>query len=212
MKTFLGILLVMSSLTSLAQFPEPTDFEFSYVYIMIDEAGYCAGEWVSGPTYCSHFTWTVPDTNSTNSTLDYFKLYFYSYLTEDTTILTTTTNTYFDMEIGIMGEIWVTAVYLNPEGESEPSNIVINNDLPISVEENLSQKGFDIIYDIKNQEIIIINGKDISGVSIFNSQGKLIKSENSIRDRISINNLQKGLYIIEILSENQVVKRLKIIK
>jgi len=212
MKTFLGILLVMSSLTSLAQFPEPTDFEFSYEYIMIDEAGYCAGEWVSGPTYCSHFTWTVPDTNLTNSTLDYYKLYFYSYLTEDTTILTTTTNTYFDMEIGIMGEIWVTAVYLNPEGESEPSNIVINNDLPISVEENLSQKGFDIIYDIKNQEIIIINGKDISGVSIFNSQGKLLKSKNTIRDRISINNLQKGLYIIEILSENQVVKRLKIIK
>ncbi len=212
MKTFLGILLVMSSLTSLAQFPEPTDFEFSYEYITIDEAGYCAGEWVSGPTYCSHFTWTVPDTNSTNSTLDYFKLYFYSYLTEDTTILTTTTNTYFDMEIGIMGEIWVTAVYLNPEGESEPSNIVINNDLPISVEENPSQNGFDIIYDIKNQEIIIINGKDISGVSIFNSQGKLLKSKNTIRDRISINNLQKGLYIIEILSENQVVKRLKIIK
>jgi len=212
MKTILGFFLVLSSLTSLAQFPEPTDFEFSYEYIMIDEAGYCAGEWVSGPTYCSHFTWTVPDTNSTSSTLDFYKLYFYSYLTEDTTILTTTSNTYFDMGIGIMGEVWVTAVYLNPEGESEPSNIIINKDLPISVEENSSHNGLDILYDIKNQEIIIINGKDISGVSIFNGQGKLIKSEKNLSNRISINNFQKGLYIIELLSENKVVKRQKIIK
>ena len=212
MKTLLGILLVMSSLTSLAQFPEPASFDFGYEYIMIEEAGFCAGQWVSGPTYCSHFTWTVPDTNSTNSTLDYYKLYYYSYGTEDTTILTTTTNTDFDMEIGIMGEIWVTAVYFNPVGESEPSNIIINSDLPISVEENPAQNGLDILYDIKNQEIIIINGNDISGVNIFNGQGKLIKSENTFSDRISISNLQKGLYIVEILSGNQVIKRRKIIK
>jgi len=38
MKTILGILLLMSSFTTFAQFPEPTNFEFGYEYIMIDES------------------------------------------------------------------------------------------------------------------------------------------------------------------------------
>ena len=212
MKTFIGILLVISSISTFGQFPEPTNFDFSYEYIMIYESGYCAGQWVYGPTYCSHFTWTAPDTNSTNSTLEYYNLYYYSYGTQDTTILTTTTDSYFDMEIGIMGEIWVTAVYSYPDGESEPSNIIINEDLPISVEENHLKNELNILYDIKSQKITIVNGKDISKINIYNSQGKLVKSEKRANERININHLQKGLYIIEILLENQEAKRLKIIK
>jgi len=212
MKTLIGILLVISSISAFGQFPEPTNFDFSYEYIMIDQGGYCAGQWVYGPTYCSHFTWITPDTSSTNSTLEYYNLYYYSYGTQDTTILTTTTDTYFDMEIGIMGEIWVTAMYSEPDGESEPSNIIINEDLPISIEENHLQNELNIIYDINNQNIIIVNGKNISKVKIFNGQGKLIESEKRIKHRINIDHLQKGLYIIEILLENQEVKRLKIIK
>jgi hypothetical protein len=212
MKAILGILLLITSLTSLAQFPEPTNLDFSYEYIMIDQSGYCAGQWLYGPTYCSHFTWTVPDTISTNSSLDYYKLYYYSYYTQDTSILKTTTNTYFDMQIGIMGEIWVTAVYLNPDGESELSNIILNEDLPISVKENPLQNELNILFDAKNQEIVIINGKDIFEINIFNVQGELLESEKKIKERISINKFQKGLYIIEILLENQEIKRQKIIK
>ncbi len=212
MKTISGIILVLYSLTSFGQFPEPTNFDFSYEYIMIDQSGYCAGQWVYGPTYCSHFTWTIPDTNSTNSSLDYYNLYYYSYGTQDTTILATTTDTYFEMQIGIIGEIWVTAMYSNPIGESEPSNIIINEDLPISVEEINLKNELNILYDIENQKIIIVNGKDISKINIFNSQGKLIKSEKGITERINIDHLQKGLYIIEVLSKNQEVEKLKIIK
>ena len=212
MKTILGILLVMSSMTAFSQFPGPTNFDFSYEYIMIDESGYCAGQWVAGPTYCSHFTWTTPDTNFTNSTLEYYNLYYYSYNTLDTTILTNTTDTYFNMQIGIMGEIWVTAVYSNPDGESEPSNIIINEDLPISVEENQLENELNILYDNINQKIKIVNGKDISRINIFNNQGKLIETEKRINESINIDHLRKGLYIIEIIKDNQEAIRQKIIK
>ncbi len=212
MKTFITILLVISSISTFGQFPEPTNFDFSYEYFMIDESGYCAGQWVYGPTYCSHFTWTTPDTNSTNSTLEYYNLYYYSYGTQDTTILTSTTNTFFDMEIGIMGEIWVTAVYSNPYGESEPSNIIINEDLPISVNENLAPTDLTVFYDNKLQEIVIKSGEIISKINLFDNQGKLIKSQKPKNDRINIENLQNGLYLIEIHLDNQRVIRQKIIK
>jgi hypothetical protein len=212
MKTILGIFLLLSSLTTFAQFPVPTNFDFNYDYIMIDQSGYCAGQWVDGPTYCSHFSWAVPDTNSTNSILEFYNLYYYAYGSEDTTILTSVIDTYFDMEIGIMGEIWVTAVYSNPEGESEPSNKIINEDLPISIDENILQKDLNVFYDSKQQEIIIENGKGITKINLFDSQGKLIQSQKSINERINIGNLQKGLYVIEIFLENQDVKRQKIVK
>lgn len=211
MKTFLGILLSISSISCFGQFPEPTNFEFNYEYIMIDDAGYCAGQYVYGPTYCSHFTWNAPDTLTTNAKLEYYNLYFYNYYSQDTTILATTTDLYLDMEIGIIGEVWVTAVYSNPDGESDSSNVVINESLPISVQTQ-ELKELNMIYDNQSQQITILNAKDISTLNIYNSQGKLIKSGKPIDERISISQFQKGLYIIELVQENQQVKRLKIIK
>lgn len=211
MKTFLGILLSISSISCFGQFPEPTNFEFIYEYIMIDDAGYCAGQYVYGPTYCSHFTWNAPDTSSTNAELEYYNLYFYNYYSQDTTILATTTDLYLDMEIGIIGEVWVTAVYSNPDGESDSSNVIINESLPISVQTQ-ELKELNILYDSQSQQITILNANDISTINIYNSQGKLIKSQKIVDERISISQFQKGLYIIELVQENQQVKRLKIIK
>lgn len=212
MKKLIGILLVISSISAFGQFPEPINFDFSYEYIMIDQSGYCAGQWVYGPTYCSHFTWTTPDTNSTGSTFEYYNLYYYSYAPQDTIILTTTTDLYFDMQIGIMGEIWVTAVYSNPDGESVPSNIIINEDLPISINENHLQNELNIFYDKRTQEIKIINGERISQMNIYNSQGELTNSNNSNMNKINIGSFPTGFYIIEIINNDQNVIRQKIIK
>jgi len=211
MKKLIGFLSVITSIAAFGQFPEPTNFEFSYDYIMIDESDYCAGQWVYGPTYCSHFSWTSPDTNSTSSTLEYYNLY-YSHDPQSTMILTTTTDLYFDMEIGILGEIWVTAVYSNPHGESAPSNIIKNEDLPISVNEIPSQDKLNIYYDNTTQEIKIINGESISQINIFNCRGELISSNKTNMNRINIKNLTTGLYIIEITNNDQNVIRQKIIK
>ena len=65
---------------------------------------------------------------------------------------------------------------------------------------------------MKNQEIIIKDSEDISMINIINSQGKLINSEKIIRNKINIEYLQTGLYIIETIKKNQEVIRHKIIK
>lgn len=210
MKTLIVIFLVISSLSVFAQLPEPKDFDFSYDYIMIDEAGYCAGQWVYGPTYCSHFTWSSPDTNTTNSTLEYYNLYYYSYDTYDTIILTTTTNLYVDIQIGIIGEIWVTGVYSDPDGESGPSNTVINEDLPISVNEIL-QDDLRILYDNINKELLIDKVESVSKLNIYNCQGEMIYSEKPTSNKINIESYSTGLYIIEIINNDQEVIRRKII-
>ncbi len=213
MKTIIGLLLVISSVSAFGQFPEPTNFDFSYEYIMIDESGYCAGQWVYGPTYCSHFTWSIPDTNSTSSTFEFYNVYYYSYyVTPDTNILATTTDLYFDMEIGIVGEIWVTAVYSNPDGESVPSNIIINKELPISVNEIHLQNELNIFYDYNTQEIKIINGESISQINIYDCQGELTALNKSNMNKISMESLPHGLYIIEVINKDQDVIRRKIIK
>lgn len=214
MKNNLTILLLMLSITTLAQFPAPTNFEFSYEYIMIDQSGYCAGQWVYGPTYCSHFNWTAPDTTTTQATLDYYNLYYNAYLYNDTILylFASTTDTFYDVEAGFIGEMWVTAVYSNPNGESDSSNMVINYDLPISVEENGLTEEFMILYDRKSQLISIKNGDRISKIRIIDIQGKLLKSLNFSNNKISLENLPTGLYIIEIFTDNSEVIRQKILK
>jgi hypothetical protein len=211
MKTRITVLLTILSLTTFAQFPEPTNLEFSFDYIMIDQSGYCAGQWVYGPTYCSHFNWTVPDTTSTTATLEYYNIYYYSYGTQDTTILASLTETFFDIELGIMGEVWVTAMYSNPEGESEPSNIIINEDLPISVPENNQNVKNLIRYDANSDFLLITNESNILKINIYNNQGKLVKSTKPINHKVRVNDLAKGLYIVEIM-DNYELKRHKIIK
>lgn len=213
MKTLIGVLLLFSSFSVFGQFPEPKNLEFGYTYIPIDDAGYCAGQWVYGPTYCSLFSWSPPDTSSANATFEHYKLYYYSYPpVQDTTILTTTTDTYFQMEIGILGEVWVTAVYSNPDGESPPSNIVVNEELPIAVQDNPLRDKLNILYDNLNQQITVTNPGDVSRINIFNMQGGLIISETKVNERIGISHLPEGLYVIELNSKDQTVTRLKIIK
>jgi hypothetical protein len=212
MKTLLGILFVMLASTAFAQFPPPTNFQFSYEYIMINESGECAGQWLYGPTYCSHWAWDEPDTNSTNAALENYKLYYFDFYTRDTIVLATPVETYFDMEIGIIGEMWVTAVYSNPEGESEPSEILVNYDLPISIDENPGMEKIVVYYDNSFQEIRIENVEAVSEINIYNVQGQLVQSHQSTKSSVNVELLAKGLYVIEVLFGNQEVVRRKVIK
>lgn len=212
MKSTLGILFVLFSLTSFAQFPAPSNLNFNYEYITSNESGYCAEGWVNGPTYCSHFSWTAADTITTTANFEHYNLYYYRYWgSQDSSILATSIETVIDMEIGIMGELWVTAVYSDPIGESEPSNIEINDDLPISIDENSLNK-VSVFYNHNQQNIILKNTDAIAELNIFDSQGKQVKSLKAITNNININHLQKGLYLIEIHLKNKDIIRHKIIK
>jgi hypothetical protein len=212
MKTLLGILFVMLASTAFAQFPPPTNFQFSYEYIMCNESGECAGQWLYGPTYCSHWAWDDPSANSTVANLENYKLYYFDFFSRDTIILATPVETYFDMEIGIIGEMWVTAVYSNPDGESEPSEILVNDDLPISIEENPGMEKIVVYYDNSFQEIRIENVEAVSEINIYNVQGQLVQSHQSTKSSVNVELLAKGLYVIEVLFGNQEVVRRKVIK
>lgn len=212
MKTLSGILFVILASNVFAQFPPPTNFQFSYEYITSNQSGECAGQWLYGPTYCSHWAWDAPDTNSTNATLENYKLYYFDFFSRDTIILATPVETFFDMEIGIIGEIWVTAVYANPYGESEPSEILVNYDLPISIDESPSVEKRVVYYDQNLQAVIIENADGVLEIYIYNVQGQLVQSQKSAGSSISVEHLPGGSYVVEITFDNQQVVRRKIIK
>ena len=212
MKAIITILSVVSALISFGQFPAPSQLEYYSVYIMIDEEGYCAGEWLAGPTYCSHFNWNAPDTNSTSANFEHYNLYCYSYISFDTVVLATLTETYFEIELGLMGEVWVTATYSNPEGESDTSNIIINFDLPMSIEENKSYSKDDISYDRKSEKILITTSKSINKINLYNVQGRLIKTASPNYSEIKISEFNNGVYIVEVLTVDKQIIRYKIVK
>ncbi len=212
MKTILGFLLLMNSMLVLAQFPVPTNFDFSYDYIMIEESGYCAGSSILGPTYCSHFSWDTPDTNSTSTNLEYYNLYYHNYDENDTTILASVSETSIYMEIGIIGEVWVTAVYSNPYGESEPSNNLLNEALPDLVNDKIVSKDLKIFYNSEQQDIYLNSSTIISQIKVYNIQGELVKTQRSGCNKINVQHLSKGTYIIEVQLANQKIIQEKIIK
>ena len=212
MKTLLGILFVIVTSTAFAQFPPPTNFQFGYEYIMIDESGECAGQWLYGPTYCSHFAWDAPNANLNTATLENYKLYYFDFYTRDTIVLATPVETFFDMEIGIIGEMWVTAVYANPDGESAPSEILVNHDLPISIDENPAAENLVVYYDNSLQKIRIENVEAVSEINIYDVKGQLVQSQQSAKSSVNFAHQPRGLYVIQITFGNREVVRRKIIK
>lgn len=212
MKKYFTILLIMLSVTTFAQFPAPTNFIYSYNYIRIDEGGYCGGHFIIGPTYCSYFAWDAPDTTTTNAILDHYNIYYYNYGTFDTIIMASLPELYYEDEFGAIGEMWITAVYTNPEGESGPSNIAVNEDLPISVPEYKLTTENAIQYDQITQEIIITNEEKIGEINLYDNQGKTIITTKPVTHKICIENLPSGLYIVELITKDSKIIRQKIIK
>jgi len=212
MKPYILFFLLFISVSVFGQFPEPTNFQFSYQYISIGNVVTCGGETLVGPGYCSYFSWEEPDLSLTNATLDHYVIYYVSDYDPTTfNIIATTTNTSYEMEIGIMGVVWVTAVYTEPDGESQASNTVENHDLPISIEQTMkSNKNF-AYYD-KNNELLRIQVPDkIFQIKIFTSSGALVQRLYN-QKQINMSSYPTGLYIVEILLNNQEPMRYKIIK
>jgi hypothetical protein len=192
-------LLLLISLNAFAQFPVPTDFQFNYTYIMIEQSGFCEGQVVGGPTYCSAFSWNAPDTTGLPSQLEFYRIYYKIYFMQDSTpiIIAEVNETFHEMQIGILGEIWVTAVYSNPDGESEPSNIIINDDLPISIEEQNNTNQFQIIYDREKHCLNFSSVESDITIRIYDLNGRCIISTVYNGNDIQLVRLKQGLYILE---------------
>jgi len=214
MKTKLLILLLSCLLVNTlcqAQFPAPRSFTMRMEYILIGDLGHCCERTVAGPTYCTTFMWEAPDLSETETQLMGYNIYQYynpSWIYYDGmeipfsegVIFAQTTEPYLQMEIGSIGAMWVTAVYSNPEGESELSNIVVNDALPISVKEIKAQNVF-LTYNKQKGGIEIECVENITSFSIFCLNGiKILLPE--ISDFIDTKNLEKGVYIIKITTKD----------
>jgi hypothetical protein len=209
---YLVLIFFLFSLNTFAQFPAPADFQFSYFYITCNETGFCEGQVVGGPTYCSSFSWNVPDTAGITTQLEFYRIYYRQYFVQDSTIIiiAEVNETFQEMQIGILGEIWVTAVYSNPDGESEPSNIFINDDLPISIKEQNNTDQIHFYYDRDSGNLSFPGDGTLNTIKVYDLHGRCIISTSYYKQSISLNALSEGIYIIEGISSEGKTFRQKV--
>ena len=101
-----------------AQFPAPDSFQLFVHYITMDQSDWCDGQVVQGPAYCNLFNWQTPDTANTPATLTGYRIY-----KDDLLFLSLPpTQIQVDTVGAFWGSFYVTAVYENPAGASDPSN------------------------------------------------------------------------------------------
>lgn len=187
-------------------FPAPQNFQMNLNYIMLNDHGFCEGELFVGPYYCTDFQWNTPDLSETESQLVGYRIYHYSTLEElaeipfnEGEIITQTAITDFAIGNAYVGYTWVTAVYSEPDGESEPSNVEINlQDLPITISNN-EIKTHSIIYDSQSKTITIKGLEDITSINVFGIDGRFIVG--SELSNIDVKHLSSGIYIIKITTK-----------
>ena len=192
-------------------YPAPLNFRMSYKYILLDDSGYCCGETVFGPTYCTDFQWEPPNLSETEAQLTGYNVYYESMFFSETEILACTADTYVQREVGIIGSVWVTAVYSNPEGESAPSNIQTNFALPTGVKE-VENQPFSLTYNKQKNRIEIEGIENIMDFRIFRLDGTAIVIPSASDFHfIDTKGIEKGVYIIKIITKEAKVISEKII-
>lgn len=205
-KNVLLLLILLTNFLSLsAQFPAPQNLNLSIDYIEIDQWGECNGQTVNGPAYCSHFSWNFPDSVS-DTLFDYFVIYNFFHL--ETTKIATTKDTSYVTPNAYIGNLWVTAVYSEPDGESEPSNIVNINELPINIKKIYSDLQSLLHYEPTSKTLTVDFVKNIQFIKIYQLNGQCVLNSTK-----SINNLGSflpGIYFVVVTDNNNVIRGEKI--
>jgi len=179
-KLLITMCLLINTLCN-AQFPAPY---FNHMY-----KGYCGYDWGGDPCEgyyvdCSpfffFFHWDNPVLEQTESQLVGYNIYYYNtrdtdetnIVFEDAVIIDYFTNMgMYDnehkMAIDLEGFVWITAVYSEPYGESEPSNLLatisssydflVLNDDGIPIYYNFGKEGMSVIVTHKYNDIYIDN-------------------------------------------------------
>jgi len=211
------LLCLITSAVCMAQFPAPSNFSIQIAYLHIGDSGFCGDKYVIGPTYCTYFQWDAPDLSGTEAQLKGYNIYYYSgnYYDgmeipfSDAEIIAQTTDTHLQMEIGIIGAVWVTAVYSDPVGESEPSNITGNNNLPITIKK-VDTPDISFVYDKQRNDIEISGIENISSFNIYSLAGLVIPIQVT-SDFIDTKNMKKGVYIVKVTTKDAKIIMKKII-
>lgn len=172
---------------------------------MLDEWGMCNDIQIYGPAYCSHFNWSPPDTSQTDAKLEYYWIYL------DDVQFESVSDTFYTTTGGYIGKFYVTAVYSEPAGESDSSNVVFNYDLPISTEEIESYANFGVIYNKIDNQLVVKGFENIRSIRIFDIRGQEVYSSTAVPAAIDIGEFGFGLFLIETITKNNRIKRQKIL-
>lgn len=189
---------------SYSQFPAPTSFSFSYNYIMLDQWADCADEVLYGPAYCNYFSWSPPDTSQAGAILDYYTIYL------DDTPLTSVADTFYITDGAFIGKFYVTAVYRDPSGESDSSNVVYNWDLPIGFWGTWAAKTARVYYNRSDKTLLIRDAGDNPTVWIHDILGRKIY-EGTGPARINARDFRPGIILVEIINREGRIFRQKIL-
>jgi hypothetical protein len=214
LRNFIKVIVITICLTGVTkvvaqsnmQFPSPQNFQWSLKYIMLDDGGFCAGEPVNGPYNCITFGWEEPNLSETESQLVGYRIYYYPSMEELTEIpfsegqiIVQTVSNGLEMGAAFVGYTWVTALYSEPDGESEPSNVEIDLDGPPLVINKNEMKTHSIVYNDQMKTIEIVGIENITSIDIFGIDGRFITA--SQLNNIDVKYLTNGIYIIKITTE-----------
>jgi hypothetical protein len=149
--------------------------------------------------------------STTTAKLDSFKIYHCDTVSNDTNVIVTIKDTIYNVGNAFMGKVWVTALYSSPIGESLASNVINVGPLPIGIKSISISAKKTIVYDIKQQAIVLKNIDNPISIRVIDSSGKVLKILKN-RGIIDISELSSGVYIIEVINNNSDTIRQKIIK
>ncbi len=179
-----------SPLLVFAQFPAPTSFQISINYIHIDEVSFCNNQLVYGPNYCNQYSWQTPDTSITSAILTGYRVYKDGQL-----FLLTTANG--EDTLGIyLGSFHVTAIYENPPGESEASNVIIVDDLPIATGEVMGDGKIKIGFNLSQHSLTIDGAMHARTLGIYNLQGSQVFYTDAVPPKHELEGFVAGAYLV----------------
>jgi len=203
MKKLLALLFLCVNLSVFAQFPAPSDLTYSLQYNIGMWGVVCNGENLPEYGYCSTFSWLPADTLSTSADFIHYCLYMVDLNnTNDTVVLAITEQTLIEIPFGLFGYVRVTAVYTNPDGESEPTNWVYNEYLPILIQEAHETKPIFLV-KLNTSKIFRLQNYDlVEYIRIIDMTGTPVMEINNISKEIQLN-VASGIYIAEILGNNK---------
>ncbi len=171
-----------------AQFPAPESFAITVNYILDGQSDWCDNHIVQGPAYCNLFSWEAPDTTNTPATLTGYRIY------KDSAYFLSTANTWADTAGGYMASFYVTAVYEDPAGESESSNVVFISDLPFATKEAENTHQIWIGFDLSSQELRIQGAEYARSLRVYDMRGVLVWSTEEVSANQRLEGLAAGVY------------------
>lgn len=145
---------------------------------------------VQGPNYCYFCNWEAPDTAHTPATLTGYRMY------RDSVLFLSTTHTGVDTAGGYLAGFYVTAVYADPAGESEPSNVVVIGDLPIATGEAAAAPDIGIGFDLARRVLIIAGAEYARTLRVYNLQGVQVLSTKVVSMYPSVEGWTPGMYVV----------------